>query len=269
MMWFSLLFACGDKCPEGYEVNDEEKACYPIEDGNDSDTNSTDTGNTNPDDTADTDIEDTGEEAIDPFDSLDTLNGKIIIPGLFEGRLIPRNAFWYQVDDKALVYMTANRSATCELVANHLNPDATAMDPSDLFILDHCNMGIVLHDVNDLSSASYFSECTFGTGSFSQQGATWKWTGTDENGINAEYFVGAGLVGDTFDWMTDGDRIAVDVAVTEWAGNFPYSTTDADNDGRPDYNTSGAVGTGSGYIIAGECAALTESTYLRQDSNPE
>ena len=45
-MLVALLFACGDKCPEGYEVNDEEKACYPIEEGGDSDTDTTDTNDT-------------------------------------------------------------------------------------------------------------------------------------------------------------------------------------------------------------------------------
>ena len=76
------------------------------------------------------------------YDSYDIfvadLNGKIIIPSLFEGRLIPRNAFWYTVGTKTLVYMTANSSATCELASNHLNPNETHQDPSDLFILDHC-----------------------------------------------------------------------------------------------------------------------------------
>ena len=253
MMWLSLWMACGDKCPEGYEVNDEEKSCYPV-DSTDDDTNTdTDTVDTDDTNTNDTNTDDTGEEIVDPFSDLTSLNGKIIIPGLFEGRLIPRAAFWYQVGDKALVYMTANSSATCELAANHLNPNDTQLDPSDLFILDHCNMGIVITDVNDLSTATYFSECTFGTGSFSQEGANWYWSGTDADGIEAEYFVGAGLAGETLDWQTDAERIAVEVSVTEWAGNFPYSTT---------YNTSGAVGTGLGYIVATECSPLENTTYL-------
>ncbi len=108
-MWLSLWMACGDKCPEGYEVNSEEKSCYPVESADDDTNTDTDTIDTNDADTGDT-IEDTGEEIVDPFADLTSLNGKIIIPGLFEGRLIPRGACWYQVGDKALVYMTANSS---------------------------------------------------------------------------------------------------------------------------------------------------------------
>ena len=254
-MLVALLFACGDKCPEGYEVNDEEKACYPIEEGEDSDTDTTDTNDTNVVDTADTDDDDTGEEVIDPFADLESLNGKIIIPSLFEGRLIPRNAFWHQVDNKTLVYMTANQSATCELASNHLNPNETAQNPSDLFILDHCNMGVVLNDSSDLSQATYFSECTFGSGTFSQQGSEWNWTGTDTDGVDAEYFEAFGTAGDTTDLQMDGDRLAIEVAVTDWSGIFPYSNT---------YNTSVAVGAGSGYIIATKCAALADTIYLSE-----
>ena len=54
MMLFSLFLACGDKCPEGYEVNDEEKACYPIGEDSDTDTTTTDTADTDTDDTTDT-----------------------------------------------------------------------------------------------------------------------------------------------------------------------------------------------------------------------
>ena len=200
-----------------------------------------DTNDTNVVDTADTNDDDTGEEVVDPFADLEDLNGKIIIPSLFEGRLIPRAAFWHQVGNKTLVYMTANQSATCELAANHLNPNETAQDPSDLFILDHCNMGVVLNDSSDLSQATYFSECTFGSGSFSQQGSEWQWTGTDADGVDAEYFEAFGTDGNTTDLQIEGDRLAVEVAVTDWSGIFPYSNT---------YNTSVAVGTGSGYIIA-------------------
>ncbi len=259
MMLLSLLFACGEKCPEGYEVNDEEKACYPVEETTDTDTTDTNTTDTNTTDSGDTE-DDTGAVVVDPFTDFEKLNGKIIIPSLFEGRLIPRSAFWYQVGDKALVYMTANQSATCDLVANRLNPNTQQLDPSDLYILDHCNMGIVVEDVNDLSTASYFSECTFGMGSFSQSGAIWQWSGTDNDGVEAEYFIGAGLTGETLDWQQDGERVAVEVSVTDWAGNFPYSNN---------YNTSGAVGTGTGYIIATECAALENTTYLTPTSNED
>jgi hypothetical protein len=255
MLWYSLLFACGDKCPEGYEVNEEEKACYPIEEGSDTDTDSTDSGQTDTADTTDTD-DDTGTEAVDPFADLDAINGKIIIPSLFEGRLIPRNAFWYQVGSKTLVYMTANRSATCDLAANHLNPNATQQDPSDLFILDHCNMGVVFNDNTDLSTATFFSECTFGTGSFSQQGAEWLWTGTDANGVDAEFYEGFATAGSATDYQLEGERLAVEVSVSEWSGVFPYSNT---------YNTSVAVGTGAGYIIATECAALSNTIYLEEN----
>ena len=253
-MLLSLLIACGDKCPEGYEVNEEEKACYPIGEDSDTDAPTVDTGDTATNDTADT-SEDTGEEIVDPFEELQEINGKIIIPSLFEGRLIPRSAFWYTVGTKTLVYMTANSSATCELASNHLNPNEMVQDPSDLFILDHCNMGVVINDSSDLSEATYFSECTFGSGSFSQQGAEWYWTGTDADGVAAEYFEGFGTAGQTTDYQVEGDRLAVQVAVTEWSGIFPYS----DN-----YNTSVAVGSGSGYIIATECAALADTIYLSE-----
>lgn len=253
-MLISLFFACGDKCPDGYEVNDEEKACYPVDEGTDTDTTTTDTADTDANDTADT-IEDTGEETIDPFADLQDLNGKIIIPSLFEGRLIPRSAFWYTVGSKTLVYMTANSSATCDLASNHLNPNETPQDPSDLFILDHCNMGVIINDSSNLEETTYFGECTFGTGSFSQQGAEWYWTGTDADGVAAEYFEGFGTSGQTTDYQLEGERLAVEVSVTEWSGIFPYS----DN-----YNTSVAVGSGSGYIIATECAALADTIYLTE-----
>lgn len=258
-MLITLLFACGDKCPEGYEVNEAEKACYPIEEGTDTDTDPTDTDDTDPTDTEDTGS-DTGEETIDPFADFENLNGKIIIPSLFEGRLIPRNAFWYEVEGKTLVYMTANRSATCELAANHLNPNATAQDPSDLFILDHCNMGVIVNNSADLSETTYFSECTFGSGSFTQAGAGWNWSGTDENGVEAEFYEAFGTTGETTDYQQDGDRLAVEVSVTEWSGVFPYSNT---------YNTSVAVGSGSGYIIATECAALADTIYLSEQGQED
>ena len=254
-MLVALLFACGDKCPEGYEVNDEEKACYPIEEGGDSDTDPTDTNDTDVVDTGDTNDVDTGEEVVDPFADLEELNGKIIIPSLFEGRLIPRAAFWHQVGDKTLVYMTANRSATCELAANHLNPNETAQDPSDLFILDHCNMGVVLNDTSDLSQATYFSECAFGSGTFSQQGSEWQWNGIDADGVEAEYFEAFGTDGTTTNLQIESDRLAIEVAVTDWSGVFPYSNT---------YNTSVAVGTGAGYIIATKCSALADTIYLSE-----
>ena len=254
MMLLSLFLACGDKCPEGYEVSEEEKACYPIGDDTDTDTTTPDTADTDTDDTADTD-DDTGEEIVDPFADLQDLNGKIIIPSLFEGRLIPRNAFWYTVGTKTLVYMTANGSATCELASNHLNPNETHQDPSDLFILDHCNLGVVINDSSNLSEATYFSECSFGTGSFSQQGDEWQWSGTDDDGVAAEYFEAFGTAGQTTDYQIEGTRLAVEVSVTEWSGIFPYSDT---------YNTSVAVGSGSGYIIATECAALADTIYLSE-----
>ena len=254
MLLWTLFTGCGDKCPDGYEVNEEEKACYPVEESDTSDTTDTDTTI----DTSDPTEEDTGSDPVDevdPFADLGKLNGKIIIPSLFEGRLIPRSAFWYQVDDKFLLYMSANSSATCELAGNHLDSNTTQEDPSDLFIQDQCNVGVFLEDVADITNASFFSECTFGEGSFGNGTGSWKWTGSDENGVAAEFFIGAGLVGEVLDFQEDDSRRAVSMEVTEWAGNFPYSAT---------YNTSGAVGTGSGYIVAEECAALANTTYLTE-----
>jgi hypothetical protein len=255
MLLWTLFVGCGDKCPAGYEVNEEERACYPVEQDT-TDTNDTaSTTDTSPTIEDDTD-EDTAIE-VDPFAELSKLNGKIIIPSLFEGRLIPRSAFWYQVDDKFLVYMSANSSATCDLAGNRLNANATQENPTDLFIQDHCNVGIFLEDVNNISEASFFSECTFGVGSFGNGTGNWRWSGTDENGVEAEFFIGAGLEGSVLDFQQDGTRRAVSIEVTEWAGNFPYSST---------YNTSGAVGTGNGYIVAEECAALENTTYLTENA---
>ena len=151
--------------------------------------------------------------------------------------------------------MAANSSATCDLVANHLNPSESELDPTELFIQDHCNIGIYLDDVNDSSIVSFFSECTFGMGSFGSSTGSWKWTGTNEDGVAAEFFIGAGLEGGLLDLQEDGDRRALQMEITEWAGNFPYSDT---------YNTSGAVGTGNGYITATECPALADTTYLTE-----
>ena len=255
MVLWTLILGCGDKCPAGYEANDEERSCYPVEEETtdvDDTSTTTDTSTTIQDDTAD----DTATE-VDPFADLGKLNGKIIIPSLFEGRLIPRSAFWYQVDDKFLMYMSANSSATCELAGNRLNANATQENPTNLFIQDHCNVGIFLENVNDISEASFFSECTFGTGSFGNGTGSWRWSGTDENGVEAEFFIGAGLEGNVLDFQQDDSRRAISIEVTEWAGNFPYSTL---------YNTSGAVGTGKGFIVAEECAALADTTYLSENA---
>ena len=152
--------------------------------------------------------------------------------------------------------MTANSSATCDPgTSNHLNPNEMSQDPSDSFILDHCNMGVVINDASNLGDATYFSECTFGSGTFSQQGAEWHWTGTDEDGVAAEYFEGFRDFYQTTDLQIEGERLAVEVSITEWSGIFPYSDT---------YNTSVAVGSGAGYIIATECAALADTIYLSE-----
>ena len=256
MLLWSILIGCGDKCPDGYEVNEQEKACYLIEQDTGNATDTDDTSSTETDDTSDTDTEDTGT-TVDPFADLDRLNGKIIIPSLFEGRLIPRAAFWYQVDEHFLLYMAANSSATCELVADHLS-SGDRPDPTNLFIQDHCNVGIYLDDVNNIDDVSFFNECSFGEGSFGNSTGSWKWTGTDENGLEAEFFIGAGLIGGVLDFQEDNDRRALQMEVTEWAGNFPYSNT---------YNTSGAVGTGNGFIIATECAAMESTSYLTESGN--
>ena len=250
MLLLSILFACGDKCPEGYEVNEAEKACYPSSDSSDTGSTTTDTNDTNTD-TEDT-SEDTAEEIVDVFADLSKINGKIIIPSLFEGRVISRGGFWYKDGNELLFYMTANASATCDNASNHLNTEATAQDPSDLFIQDHCNIGVFISDLTDLSSATYFSECTFGTGSFSQQNGEWQWAGTDSNGVAAEFYFGFGFAGETFDVQFDGDRAAIEIEVTEWTGVFPYSTN---------YNTSAANGVGSGYMFGTECAGLRDSSY--------
>lgn len=257
------LIACGGKCPDGFVANDEAKSCEcpsgtelsadqsscdAIE-SVDTDTNTTDTSE-------DTDTEDTGEDTqVDPWDDFERINGKIIIPTLFEGRVIPRSAFYHEQDGKLLMYMSASNSATCELVADHLHISGNRPDPSDLFIQDHCNLRITFQNAADITSSASFAECTFGSGSFSASGSTWHWTGTDENGLDAEYFEAVGLVGGINAMASDSARIALDIEVTEWAGSFPYS----DN-----YNTSEAVGTGTGYIIAEECAALSGATFFEE-----
>ena len=258
------LLACGGKCPDGFVENDAEQSCEcpsgtelssdqescdEIE-SVDTDTDTTDTGE-------DTDTADTGEDTdiVDPWADLEQINGKIIIPTLFEGRIIPRSAFYHEQDGRMLIYMSASNSATCEVVAGHLDINGNRPDPSTLFIQDHCNMRITLQNSTDTTSAAFFAECTFGTGSFSAAGSSWEWSGTDENGVDAEYFEAVGLVGGLNAMESETDRVAVEMEVTEWAGSFPYS----DN-----YNTSDAVGTGAGYIIAEACGALSGATFFEE-----
>lgn len=264
------LIACGSKCPDGFVANDEEQSCEcpsgtelsedqttcntkeTIDTGDDTDT--TDTGD-------ETDTNDSGEDTeVDPWDDFELINGKIIIPTLFEGRVIPRASFYYELDGKLLMYMSANSSATCELVAEHLGAGGTQPDPSSLFIQDHCNMRITLQDATDIETSAFFAECAFGAGSFSASGDSWHWSGTDENGVEAEYFQATGLNGGVHTLVSDPERIAIEMEVTEWAGSFPYS----DN-----YTTSEAVGTGAGYIIAQECAALADTPLLAGSDDPE
>ena len=128
MNLFLLFLACGGKCPEGFEVNEEDQSCTcplgsvlndaqdacDLITSNDTDVDDTDT---------DTGTVDTGEdtdEPVDPWADYETLSGKIIIPTLFEGRLIPRAAFHYEVNGELLVYMAANSSASCDSVVDHL-----------------------------------------------------------------------------------------------------------------------------------------------------
>ena len=95
------LIACGGKCPDGFVANDAEQSCEcpsGTELSSDQSTCETkeeiDTGvNIDTDDTGeDTETGDTGDDTpVDPWDELERINGKIIIPTLFEGRVIPRS----------------------------------------------------------------------------------------------------------------------------------------------------------------------------------
>ncbi len=259
------LMACGGKCPDGFVANDDDQSCEcpsGTELSSDQSTCETkeviDTGaDPDTDDTGeDTETGETGEDTpVDPWDELERINGKIIIPTLFEGRVIPRSSFYLEQDGKLLLYMSASNSATCDVVGNHLNINGTRPDPSSIFVQDHCNLRITLQNSTDLNSVAFFAECTFGTGSFSSAGSSWQWSGTDENGVDAEYFEAAALNGIVSAMETEVGRIAMEMEVTEWAGSFPYS----DN-----YTTSEAVGTGAGYIIAEECASLANATFFEE-----
>ena len=108
-----------------------------------------------------------------------------------------------------------------------------------------------------MSGATYFAECVFGQGSFSNAGTVWQWSGTyeDDDGtmVDSEFFQATALESTLSAYETDSDRVAIEIAVTEWAGTFPYS----DN-----YTTSEAVGTGLGYIISTSCPELENTPYL-------
>lgn len=268
------LLACGDKCPEGFAVDEVDQSCYcPSGTELSADSTSctsletTDTDTTAADSGIDTDTDtDTGgdtEIPVDPWEDYEEINGKIIIPTLFEGRLIPRAVFHHEVDGKLLIYMSANGSADCDTVSGHLGAGTVRPDPSSLFIQNHCNMRITLQDATLLSTADFFAECSYGVGSFAAAGDSWEWTGTDDDGVDAEYFQAIGLngnataldVGGSNNSEINDSEIAIEISITQWAGSFPYS----DN-----YTTSDAVGTGFGFIISEPCPALANTPILSE-----
>lgn len=286
------LNACSDKCPEGYEQNDETQQCVEITSGSDGADGTTDTdgadGGSDGADGADgadgTDGSDGGSDGADGGDggSLpdDALNGTVVISGIVDGELEAWKAFSHEATSEVtggnllLVYMSSSPDATCADATSYLLAEGN--DPSSLFPDNVCNLTMQFFrpsfgthseeaplSLTNGGSVSVFIECAFGYGAWqntSVEGRSgWYWLGDGslDSGSDPEdvprWYQGQAVAGEVTQLETSGSGYEIILEPDEYAGVFPFDD---------DLGTSGARGTGKGVIRTEDCGSLQDTRYF-------
>jgi hypothetical protein len=288
------LHACGDKCPDGYEANDETEECVAISGGGADGADGAGDGADGAGDGADGagdgadgagDGADGGGDGSDGGDGStslpdDALNGTVSIPGIVDGEIEAWTAFSHEASSEVtggnllLIYMSSSPDATCAGVVGYLNNDGN--DPSALFPDNVCNLTLQLFrpsfgtwsDGNALSlssggSVSGFVECSFGYGGWvnttvgSTTGWFWQDDGSVDTGSDPE---------DTPRWF-QGQVNEGEITGLETAGGGHEVLIEPDEfigvfPYDEELGNSGARGTGKGLIRAVACPELQSTRYF-------
>lgn len=282
-----LLQACGDKCPEGYQVNDADKTCVEIT----SDTGTTGAdgadgadggdGSDGADGTDGTDGSDGGDGA-DGTGGTDTLpdgalDGEVEIYGVVEGDLTAWRAFSYEGPSEVsggnllFVYMSTSKDATCSKVVDYLLGENA--DPSDLFPEDSCNLRLQFFNpsfgtysesnplsVTTGSKVDTFVECSFGPGEWVGDGGPingWTWTDRGDPVDSGEtpkqtlWFQGVATEGTIIGLETISGGHEPAVNLDTFAGSFPYT----------DLGAAEARGSGKGTITTENCGGIANTRF--------
>jgi len=168
-------------------------------------------------------------------------------------------AMGYNADGRMLAFISNNKDATCDKVAEVLGAGGATVDPSEVYEAGTCHMLIAVDDY-DGSFEHTYSEgtggyslawssavgCAMGNGDFelveTVNGPGYQWTGTWWVGVPTAYawsFTGG-----------DGDAFELDMRMTRYSGALPLST---------EFTEVDAEGIVEGLVRAEWCPALADA----------
>ena len=215
-----------------------------------------DSNNTDDSATDDSAANDTGTE-----NQVSTAEGNVDLrDGTAEGLVTVAHAFSFWSENRTFVYTSANPDASCSLVTELFDPRGQDVDKNDLFLPGYCNLSfsyigpppLATYDIQTMTGAIVGTQCAYGEGTWEYDSSAsfpdYYWTG--------EYYESSSWKG-TFDIsFLDGteEPLLLNVALREWEGTFPYSTTRAG-----EYKASGNV---SGVIVTEHCEGLDRTGWF-------
>ena len=187
--------------------------------------------------------------------------------GFAEGIIVANQAYSFSDGTTLLVYMSSSEEASCELAASYLGASDTSVDPTDLFVSDHCNLLFRFTDpsydlteddpldVTSISEILVTAECALGDGEFETAtigGQTgYFWLNASDAALAAWYSAVA-EDGEITHLESTVDGVELDVNLDSYDGSYPYH----------DRGDTKARGTGRGTIYATHCAELEETPHF-------
>lgn len=227
----------------------------------------TDKGNTS-DDSATDDSDPTGDDsgaddssADDTGNPVTTAAGNIDLrDGTATGAVVVAKAFSFWSDGHTFIYATSNPDTTCATITELFDPRGEDVDKDLVFLSGHCNLSFSLigappletYDIQTMTGATSNAQCAYGEGS-------WEWDASasfPDYYYTGEYYESASWKG-TFDidfLDSSHEALILNVALEEWEGTFPYSSTRSG-----EYKASGDV---DGVIVTEHCEGLERTGWF-------